>query len=855
MEGSTRTVTDHGQAVTDVPAQEPGNARQRTTRRLHLDRKGHLPPRVRGRASLRRRLPLAVALLVSMAVALSLLGSFFLLRREFADRAKHQLAQQMVGAASYYAGKQKDLEGAALLIQSDELVSGALQRGDRIALIVRLQRYYADFNVNRLDIVDARGRVMVRSENPLSSGDSLAALPSVQAALQRREGCGVEQDLGDRGTVNVLRITLPLYSPTHALLGAVSVGLTLDSLFATEIGNAVQATIHMQVTGAGGASASGSAPPCVFTPPSTQAASASITNRQEDGRAVLSGVVPVLGADGRANGGIEVIQPLSDVYDVITSVTTILLLLGLVVAAISAGVGIGLSRGLTRRLSVLEETAAAVAGGNLEQQMPVQGKDEIASLARSLGRMVQSLRERMTLTTRLRDTAEARVHELEGLAEIAQLLTSAPSLATTLDEVATRICAIVGCPAAVVALLEEDTFSRARHHLVLRGAHGMQPRTREQLSRIVGVTHVPDPDSTDRADTVSEEHGAVGTHPFAFRRALRENTTQWLRIATLSGTATASDEVAQFYRAALHERWGAATAVPMVLQGKSQGVVICFTTEPEPLPEAELRVLRTVVGQATIAVENARLFAQSHDLAVLEERTRMARDLHDSVTQSLFSLNLAARAATNARARTDPARLERALAMVGDLAQSSLSEMRALLFELRPAQLQGEGLLVALRNHAVAMEERTGLTVQIYLPDTCILPAGHEDALYRVAQEALANVARHAQARSAEVRLRLVQGWVELTIEDDGLGITPSVDLSADPESAAGRYGIRGMHERMAGLGGQLTVQPGSAAGFGIGTSVTARLPMPGQTTTRAEAPGATDAAATNDADPPTASR
>src|ERR1035437_9979201 len=101
MGGPTRTVTGQGQVVADAPAQEPGNARQRTTRRLHLDREGRLPPRVRGRASLRRRLPLAVMLPVSMAVALSLLGSFFLLRREFTDRAKHQLAQQMVGAATY----------------------------------------------------------------------------------------------------------------------------------------------------------------------------------------------------------------------------------------------------------------------------------------------------------------------------------------------------------------------------------------------------------------------------------------------------------------------------------------------------------------------------------------------------------------------------------------------------------------------------------------------------------------------------------------------------------------------------------------------------------------------------------
>jgi signal transduction histidine kinase len=846
------------QAEAPAPTPRLGDGERQTTRHLRLSRHGMPSPGVRDLSSLRLRLPVAVAFLVAAAVTLSLLGSFLLLRKEFADRARQQLAQQMAGAAGYYGTQQSDLRGAARLIQDDGAVPTALRQGNRLALILRLKPYYADLTVDRLDVVDAQGRIVVRMEDPLSSGDSVAAHPSIRAALQGRENCGVEQDAAMPTEGSALQVTLPLYDGPGRLVGAVSVGRRLDSLFAAEIGHAVQATIHLRAVAALSSRLVGTPRPtsdaCMFSPLSIAPAD-QITNRQEDGRAVLSGVVPVVGTDGRIGGGIEVVQPLSDIYDAITNVTRLLLPLGLVVAAISAGAGIGLSRGLTRRLSTLETAAAAVAAGDLDRQMPIQGKDEIAALAGSLGRMVQSLRERVALTSRLRATAEARILELEGLAEIAQLLTSAPSLATTLDEVATRICTIVGCPAAVVALLEEDTYSRARHHLVLRGAHGMQPRSREQLSQIVGATHTPDPDSTDRADIVSEERGAVGKYPFAFRRALRENTIQWLRITTLSSTATAADEAMLLRQVGLHEHWGAATAVPMVLQGQSQGVVICFTTEPDPLPEAESRVLRTVVGQATIAVENARLYAQSHDLAVLEERTRMARDLHDSVTQSLFSLNLAARAAENARTRNDPARLERALTMVGDLAQSSLSEMRALLFELRPAQLQGEGLLVALRNHAVAMEQRTGLTVQADLPDTCVLPAVYEDALYRVAQEALANVARHAQARHAMVRLRCMPEWVELTIEDDGIGMIPAVGLPADIESAAGRYGIRGMHERMAGLGGRLVVQPGSTTGLGIGTSVIARLPIHGQAAARAEARIPTDAAPTNNADPRPASR
>ncbi len=810
----------------DVAA--PGNEESRTTRRLRLH--GHaFPPRhVRGWSSLRRRLPLAVALLVAAAVALSLLGSFLLLRKEFSDRAQRQLAQQMAGAASYYNTQQNDLRGAARLIQDDSAVSTALGQGDRVALILSLQPYYADLTVDRLDIVDTRGRVVVRMEYPLSHGDSLAARPSIHAALQGRENCGTEQDSGPLSGGSALRVTLPLYDGPGRLVGAVSVGRQMDSLFATKIGQAVQATVHLRPAGAL-ASLLVQAPvpashACVVGALSP-IVTGQITNQQEDGRAVLSGVVPIVGTDGHVGGGIEVVQPLSDVYDAITNVTRVLLLVGLAVAAIGAGVGIWLSRGLTRRLSALELTAAAVAGGDLDQQMPIDGNDEIASLARSLGRMVQSLRERMALTSRLRDTAETRVHELEGLADIAQLLTSTPSLATTLNEMATRICAIVGCPASAIALLESGAGPGERRHLLLRGSHGMRPDTRELLSQAIAATPIPQPDGMEDV-SIRAPGGTASTYPFAFRRALQENTIQWRRIAQASDSPAPSPDVALLIQACLREGWEAATAVPLVLLGRSQGVLLCLTAEPRPLPEAELRVLRTVVGQATVAIENARLYAQSHDLAVLEERTRLARDLHDSVTQSLFSLNLAARAATNPRTRTDPARLERALTMVGDLAQSTLSEMRALLFELRPAQLRGEGLLIAIRNHAVAMEERTGLTIHVDIPDTCTLPTGHEDALYRVAQEALANVARHARARQAAVHLRFVPGWVEMTVEDDGVGIAPPAGMPADPESAAGRYGIRGLRERVEGLGGQMTVAPGSAAGPEVGTFLVVRLPL-----------------------------
>jgi signal transduction histidine kinase len=787
------------------------------------DGSGNRAEPMRSWESLRRRVPVSVAVAIASAVALCLLGAFVLLRNELTSRAHRQLAQQMVGAASYYKSMQSELEGVAQLIADDTDVSTGVRRADRNALILRLMVYYNDLSASiyDLDVVDSHGKVLVELEDTMASGASVGSLPSFHTALLGRVSCGLEPDFAARGRPLVLRATEPILDGPGKPIGAVSVGRPLDSLFASQIGHAVQATVRLQAaSGANGAMPRVTAP-CVYSAPSEATTGAHISDSQDAGQEVLSGNVLLPGTDGGWAGLIQVVQPLSDIYDAVTNVTEEVLLLGLGIALIGAGAGVWLSRVLTRRLSALEVAAAAVAAGDLEQQMPVEGKDEIASLARSVSHMVQSLRDRMALSRRLRDTAEARVRELEGLAEIAQLLTSASSLAATLDEVAARVCAIVDCPASAIALLEEGVAPGDSAGLILRGAHGMHAETRKLLGQVIPriPTH-PDLDGSVARGTMLSRFAAIGS-------ALDGNTIQ--RILIDSGELEVeiqSDEVL-VRKALLDEGWKSATIAPMILQGRNQGVVVCFSRDTVRLPEAELRVLRTVVGQASVAVENARLFDRNHELAVLEERTRLARELHDSITQSLFSLNVTARAALNPRTRSDPGRLDRALGMIGELAQSSLSEMRALLFELRPAQLKGEGLVAALRNYAAAVEQRTGLPVRVDVSAACALPSRDEDALYRVTQEALANVVRHAHAQMAVVRLRAFDGWAELTIEDDGVGISQPADTAAFFDTAsAGHYGIRGMRERLVALGGTLELRAGTEIGDGVGTRVTARLPL-----------------------------
>jgi signal transduction histidine kinase len=185
------------------------------------------------------------------------------------------------------------------------------------------------------------------------------------------------------------------------------------------------------------------------------------------------------------------------------------------------------------------------------------------------------------------------------------------------------------------------------------------------------------------------------------------------------------------------------------------------------------------------------------------ERQRIARDLHDSVSQSLFSTTLHVRTAQHALTRegldaTGPVGEE--LSEIGQLTRGALAEMRALIFELRPGALAEEGLVAALTKRAAALSAREGLVIAVDGPDER-LPLGPEgeEQLYRLGQEALANVVKHAQASSATVRIATEDDTVSIEVSDDGRGFDPA---------AVGRehFGLRSMRGRVADLGGTLEV-------------------------------------------------
>jgi PAS domain S-box-containing protein len=218
-----------------------------------------------------------------------------------------------------------------------------------------------------------------------------------------------------------------------------------------------------------------------------------------------------------------------------------------------------------------------------------------------------------------------------------------------------------------------------------------------------------------------------------------------------------------------------------------------------------------VQGVLTDITERKRVEAQLEEAAVLEERTRLARDLHDSVTQTLYSTNLFADAAHLAMStgRTDTA--TKHLDAVRELIWQAMLEMRLLLFELRPPLLEEIGLVGALESRLESVETRVGLPIEFRVDGDRQLPPTVESELYLVALEALNNIAKHAQANRVTVHLRLDEERCRLVIQDDGSGF--------DPEAAGrgGGQGLRSMQERVAQLGGRLDLETAP----GQGTTVT----------------------------------
>jgi signal transduction histidine kinase len=266
--------------------------------------------------------------------------------------------------------------------------------------------------------------------------------------------------------------------------------------------------------------------------------------------------------------------------------------------------------------------------------------------------------------------------------------------------------------------------------------------------------------------------------------------------------------------------WRSAVAVPLLVRDEELGVFTTFYPEGVDPSDADVAFLTAMADQTAVAVDNARLFAELQGKAALEERHRLARELHDSVAQALFSMTLQTRAVELAvqQEGADPqGRVARGLAELRELTQGALAEMRALIFQLRPGALREEGLVAAVRKHAAAVAAREGIALRVHAEEDR-LPLGEdvEEELFRVVREAVHNSVKHAHPAHIDIRLGEPTGEVgTLVVEvaDDGAGFDPDVPHP-------GHLGLQSMRERAERLGGRLVVD--SSPG---GSTVRAVLP------------------------------
>lgn len=310
----------------------------------------------------------------------------------------------------------------------------------------------------------------------------------------------------------------------------------------------------------------------------------------------------------------------------------------------------------------------------------------------------------------------------------------------------------------------------------------------------------------------------------AVRLKIGENRPQWDRFLQdgqrIIDDVRADTEHGRYYRQFVGKRldtnfgyvrsW---MGTPMEHKGKVLGILSLSHTAPNYFTARHAALTKAIADQAATAIENARLYEQAQAVAALEERQRLARELHDSVSQALFGILVGTNSARILVDR-DPSRLPQTLDYIGTLAQSGMAEMRALLFELRPESLENEGLVVAITKQAAAIKARYGLEINLKLGSEPNIPLATKEALYRIAQEAMQNTVKHAQASTINLDLQANPEQVILTLTDNGQGFDTK-------GSFPGHLGLKSMQERASRLGGTFSID----SQLGEGTTIRVELP------------------------------
>jgi signal transduction histidine kinase len=414
-------------------------------------------------------------------------------------------------------------------------------------------------------------------------------------------------------------------------------------------------------------------------------------------------------------------------------------------------------------------------------------------------------------------------------------LTSAREWLTLLVFVVTAL--VAGQLAAILRQQANRARQREREALALYEVARLVPGSTLELQPLLGLI-------LDQLKTIVEYDAAAiilrdaagQAVVFDYRGALPRDQVVGLQVQTGSALGEVLDEVDRRREPMLVEDLGGQSliaqnlaavgvsvppttahselAVPLIVKEQVIGVQTLLHSSRGYYTTRHAELATMFAQQAAVAIENARLYTQMRDKAALEERQRLARELHDSVSQALYAILLNVSTADELFDAA-PAQAHGLVRDVLGLAQGGLAELRALIFELRPESLEREGLVGALEKQVAAVQARHGLQVRMQVAGEPDLSQAAKEAVYRVAQEAMHNAVKHARAHRLDVSLELGDAEVGLVVADDGRGFDTRREFP-------GHLGLQSMRERAAAVGGTLEIQSAP----GEGTRLRARFPL-----------------------------
>jgi nitrate/nitrite-specific signal transduction histidine kinase len=406
----------------------------------------------------------------------------------------------------------------------------------------------------------------------------------------------------------------------------------------------------------------------------------------------------------------------------------LLMSLGVLIPIILVNVGI---RRIMQPIVALTDAAQEVARGNFDQTITAQTSDEIEELANQFNFMAGQLRASYA---QLEQRVSDRTKELAVLYQADEELLSYLQL----DELLEALVDVA------VNMLDTDKSSllvwdAERNKLVVGASRGFNVETFNRMSFGVG-------------------DGVIGTVMSTGEPAVVEDTHKEQKLATY---VTQPEGIRSF----MH--------VPIKVKGQLFGVFNFSYLAPRTFSDDEQRLFIALAKRAAMAIENAQLYEQAQFAATVEERQRLARELHDAVTQTLFSSSLIADVLPRIWER-NPEEGRRRLEELRQLTRGALAEMRTLLLELRPSALVEVELSDLLRQLSEAFIGRSRIPIQLDIDEDLQIPPDVKVGLYRIAQEALNNIAKHAGASQVTLTLQSRRKGLELSIEDNGCGFNPS---------------------------------------------------------------------------------